>query len=89
MNEVECPLEDPSLVLLSTILRDFKSYTANQFYKLHRWSLWQRGYYEHIIRSKDELDAIRSYIIKNPSKWDDDEYNDRLYAPGETMDGNQ
>ncbi len=31
--------------------------------------IWQRNYYEHIIRSKNELNVIRKYIINNPKKW--------------------
>lgn len=39
--------------------------------------IWQRNYYEHIIRSPEELDRIRSYILHNPRNWlNDDEYID-------------
>lgn len=31
--------------------------------------VWQRGFYEHIVRSLDELDRIRVYIRDNPSRW--------------------
>ncbi|HSW39300.1 MAG TPA: hypothetical protein VLL97_07400 [Acidobacteriota bacterium] len=31
--------------------------------------LWQRNYYEHIIRDDDELNRIREYIVNNPAKW--------------------
>ncbi len=31
--------------------------------------LWQRGYYEHVIRDDDELKEIRQYILTNPLKW--------------------
>jgi len=37
--------------------------------------LWQRNYYERVIRNECELNAIREYIIYNPFKWDEDEYN--------------
>ena len=37
--------------------------------------VWQRNYYEHIIRDNDELNRIRKYIIDNPAKWEEDEYN--------------
>ena len=36
--------------------------------------IWQRGYYDHIIRNKDELQQIRKYIINNPAKWQEDKY---------------
>ena len=32
-------------------------------------SLWQRNYYEHIVRDSDEADKIRAYICNNPAKW--------------------
>ncbi len=32
-------------------------------------SVWQRDYYEHIIRNYDDLNRIRRYIINNPLKW--------------------
>ncbi len=35
--------------------------------------LWQRNYYEHIIRNEIELNRIRQYIIDNPKKWKTDE----------------
>jgi REP element-mobilizing transposase RayT len=31
--------------------------------------LWQRGYYEHIVRNQADLDRIRQYIADNPGKW--------------------
>ncbi len=31
--------------------------------------LWQRNYYEHIIRDRDAMDQIRQYIINNPVSW--------------------
>ena len=37
--------------------------------------LWQRNYYEHIIRDENELNRIREYIIRNPSQWDSDREN--------------
>jgi len=36
--------------------------------------LWQRNYYEHVIRNEKELNIYRKYIEENPSKWIDDEY---------------
>ena len=37
--------------------------------------LWQRNYYERVIRDEDELNVVRQYIIDNPAKWDTDEEN--------------
>ncbi|MGE5582349.1 MAG: transposase [Bacillota bacterium] len=38
--------------------------------------VWQRNYYEHIIRNEPELNRIREYIINNPLNWQKDDYND-------------
>lgn len=38
-------------------------------------SVWQRNYYEHIIRNENELLGIREYIVNNPCLWAEDEDN--------------
>ena len=35
--------------------------------------LWQRNYYEHIIRNQNAMDKIRQYIVNNPLSWDLDQ----------------
>ena len=42
---------------------------------LRRAKFWQRNYFEHVIRSEVELNAIRQYIIDNPAKWEQDRDN--------------
>jgi putative transposase len=37
--------------------------------------LWQRNYYEHVIRNEGDLDHIRQHIIDNPARWDQDPEN--------------
>ena len=37
--------------------------------------VWQRNYWEHIIRNDDEMDRIRQYILDNPAQWDMDKNN--------------
>ena len=37
--------------------------------------MWQRNYYEHVIRSEAELDRVRQYIAYNPAKWPEDAEN--------------
>lgn len=41
----------------------------------HQEPLWQRNYYEHIIRNADEYDKIAAYIINNPANWKSDSLN--------------
>jgi putative transposase len=65
------------------IVGAFKSLTANQYLRRVQqfaWrpvpkGLWQRNYYEHIIRNERELEATRAYIRENPARWDSDPEN--------------
>jgi hypothetical protein len=56
---------------LGDVVRAFKSLSAIHVNRLLRRSgpLWQRNYYEHVIRNERELDKIREYIATNPLKW--------------------
>ncbi|WP_410479185.1 hypothetical protein [Pedobacter miscanthi] len=37
--------------------------------------LWQRNYYEHIIRDERAYQNISNYIINNPGKWNEDKFH--------------
>ena len=68
---------------LRDIVQWFKTMTTNEYMrhaKQNRWrpfngKLWQRNYYEHIIRNENDLNQIREYIINNPLKWELDNEN--------------
>ncbi len=63
---------------LSSFMAGYKSIVTKQINGLRRLlgiSVWQRNYYEHIIRDDMELNRIRQYIIENPLKWDRDSEN--------------
>ncbi|MAC95110.1 MAG: hypothetical protein CMC96_06385 [Flavobacteriales bacterium] len=45
----------------------------NQWKKFNK-RLWQRNYYEHIIRNPKAYERISKYIIENPLKWRDDKF---------------
>ena len=65
-------------MLLPKVIGYFKMNTAKQVNKMHDTrgtSLWQRNYYEHVIRSEDELLRTRKYILNNPSRWFEDPNN--------------
>ena len=63
---------------LGRIVQAFKSITTVAYIdgvRRHGWPafpgrLWQRNYYEHIIRDEDDLNRIRQYIINNPVEWE-------------------
>ncbi|MDZ7337191.1 MAG: transposase [candidate division KSB1 bacterium] len=42
---------------------------------LFRGRLWQRNYYEHIIRDEESLHRIVEYIVTNPARWETDREN--------------
>jgi len=72
----------PTLSLPDVVHR-FKSLTTARYRREVRdsgWQpfagrLWQRNYYEHVIRDEDELDRVRQYIAENPLRWDEDPEN--------------
>jgi hypothetical protein len=43
-------------------------------------SLWQRNYYEHVIRDEESLHRIREYIVTNAPRWDLDRENPQAAA---------
>jgi hypothetical protein len=47
----------------------------NAFRKTAGEAVWQRGYYEHVIRDEESLNRIREYIIYNPQRWELDREN--------------
>ncbi len=71
---------------LGDIVGVFKSITTDEYIcgiKTLGWvpftdKLWQRNYYEHIIRNETSLNAIREYIAMNPERWADDPDNPKL-----------
>jgi len=61
---------------LGAIVRSFKSAVSYRINKEHNATgIWQRNYYEHIIRNADEANRIHLYIESNPARWDDDDEN--------------
>jgi REP element-mobilizing transposase RayT len=50
--------------------------------------VWQRGYWERVIRNEQELNAIRKYIQENPIRWQEDRDNlNELLAKMRYVDG--
>ena len=62
----------PAPTPLPELMRQLKSFSArriNQFRGTPGAPLWQRGYYEHVIRSQQDLDEAAEYILGNPGRW--------------------
>jgi len=63
---------NPPLQPLSEIVRGFKTYSARRINEMRHTPgrpLWQRSYFEHIVRGPRELGIIREYIATNPLRW--------------------
>jgi putative transposase len=68
----------PEPASVGAIVGQFKSRVTK---KINSWrgspigSLWQRNYYEHVVRDEEDLNRIREYIQDNPRRWTEDENN--------------
>jgi len=43
--------------------------------------LWQRNYYEYVIRGGEDLLRVREYIYLNPARWEEDENHPKMLCP--------
>ncbi len=62
---------------IGSIIRGFKSAVTkriNDFQNTPGSTVWQRNYYEHIIRNEKSYSRISEYIRTNPLKWQEDKY---------------
>lgn len=60
---------------LPEIIRALKTFSAKNINLLRSTSgvpVWQRNYYERVIRNEEELNAARQYIADNPARWNED-----------------
>lgn len=72
----------PTGKTVGDVVGAFKSITTNEYIegvKNHNWlrfngKLWQRNYWEHIIRNEKSYQRISDYIINNPLNWADDKF---------------
>ncbi|MDA3884337.1 MAG: transposase [Candidatus Delongbacteria bacterium] len=62
---------------LFDVMGRIKTYTSNEYLRmgikknpnLHVGKLWQRSYYDRVIRNDDDLNRVREYIRDNPVNW--------------------
>ena len=65
-------IEEQEYPSLSEIVRAFKSYSAKRINQLRGTTgepVWQRSFYDHVVRNEKSLEEIRRYIRKNPVRW--------------------
>jgi REP element-mobilizing transposase RayT len=68
---------------LASLVAGFKAaVTRRASHALQRLRLpiWQRNYYEHVVRDERDLERIRAYIEANPARWEEDSYHPRSLA---------
>jgi len=67
-------------VTIGNIIGAYKSLVANQCLQIFKskneymGKLWQRNYWEHIIRNEQSYQRIENYIINNPINWNNDKF---------------
>jgi putative transposase len=68
---------------LPEIVRAFKTFSARRLNDSRNTSgtVWQRNYFEHVIRSEESLNRIRQYIVDNPAQWEFDRDNPAATRP--------
>ncbi|HNH26476.1 MAG TPA: hypothetical protein PLR93_05615, partial [Anaerolineales bacterium] len=68
----------PKPASLGAIIAQFKSRATKRIWKISEFKetpIWQRNYYEHIIRDETDLQNKTDYIEANPLLWDEDDEN--------------
>jgi REP element-mobilizing transposase RayT len=63
---------------LPEIVRALKTFSARRINEMRHtpaMPVWQRNYYEHVIRGDEELLRVREYILNNPLEWEHDREN--------------
>lgn len=75
----DTPLQSPSQTI-GAIVRGYKSSVTKQINtslsEVNSFQqIWQRNYYEHIIRNEQSYQNISEYIVNNPAKWAEDKFH--------------
>ncbi len=80
-----CVRPNPQARPIYEMVKWFKTMTTNEYirnvkqnhWELFEGKLWQRDYYEQIVRDETSLRRIREYIANNPRQWP----HDKLFTP--------
>lgn len=82
------PTDDPTRPVLGDVVGAFKSLTTRAYidgvrqlsWKRFQRRLWQRNYYEHVIRDESDWKRMHLYVESNPVNWGSDEENSAVDA---------
>ncbi len=79
MGEFNSPLRVSPSQTIGSIVRGYKSSVTKKINSLYGQisyvTIWQRNYYEHIIRNEQSYETIANYILNNPAKWTEDKFH--------------
>jgi putative transposase len=63
---------------INNLIHEYVQTHGHDYYGIEKFNrknkLWQPNYYDHIIRDEAEYNRIRTYIIENPQKWEQDKF---------------
>jgi REP element-mobilizing transposase RayT len=68
----------PTRIAMPEIIRGFKTFSARNINEMRATPgvpVWQRNYYEHVVRDENDSNRIREYIANNPLQWELDREN--------------
>ncbi len=54
------------IATLSEVIRNFKGRSATAYREFSKQKLWQKGFYDHLVRSDEDLTHCARYIVANP-----------------------
>lgn len=80
------PRPAPTLGDVLCALKSKTTVAINRYRNSAGAPVWQRNYYDHIIRNEESLNRIRRYIINNPLQWEKDVENPLNWKKGEAKD---
>ena len=71
-NPIDGPMwaSAPTDAKIPTLVKTWKTLITKELGE----GIWQRSYYDHIIRNEQEYVKIAEYIMGNPGKWSEDRY---------------
>ncbi len=67
----------PAQASLGALIVGYKAAVTRRINELrgtNQPAIWQRNYYEHVIRNDEDLVRIREYIVNNSARWSEDRY---------------
>jgi len=67
------PVNQEKILIIPQIIGLYKSGVSRKC-NINKRTIWQRNYYEHIIRNEKEYYEIKKYIKYNPMNWYHDKY---------------